>query len=175
MLKKNSAVASRSDTKTDIAAEALGTHRYGIAGGLQEGLGAELSPTVLLVDDDPDSLILLEFILDQFACNTVCRQDGQAALAYVRQNPPDLILLDIKLSDMTGLEVIKALQQEDLGQAIPLVAVTALASRRDRHRILQAGFVHYISKPYALESIEALLKQYLQLRKLPTTETFGAY
>lgn len=127
-------------------------------------------PTVLLVDDDPDSLILLEIILNEFSCRVVSRESGQSALAYAKQQPPALILLDIWLSDMNGLEVAKALQQEHGEKSIPLVAVTALASEDDRQTILQAGFTHYISKPYSLEAIETLLNQYLQWREEAVAE-----
>jgi len=123
-------------------------------------------PTVLLVDDDSDSLILLENILDQFACQVICQSSGQAALAYARQTPPELILLDIWLSDISGLEVIQSLRQDDATQQVPIAAVTALASHRDRDMILQSGCNHYITKPYLLEDIEAILQQYLQLRDI---------
>jgi len=121
-------------------------------------------PTVLLVDDDPDSLVLLENILDQFCCQVICQSCGQAALAYAQQTPPALILLVIWLSDMSGLEIIQSLRHNQATQMVPIAAVTALASHRDRDTILQSGCNHYIAKPYLLEDMEAVLQQYLRLR-----------
>lgn len=122
-------------------------------------------PTVAIVDDDTDSLVLLENILDQFHCHTVCLSSGHAALTYLLQSPPDLILLDIWLPDVDGLDIAHVLRQNSTTQLIPIAAVTALASQRDRELILRAGCNHYISKPYLLEDVEAMLQQYLQLRE----------
>lgn len=121
-------------------------------------------PTVLIIDDDNDSLVLLENILDQFTCNIVCQSSGQAALAYALQSPPDLILLDIWMPDIDGLEIARTLQQSSATRGIPIAAVTALASQRDRELILRAGCTHYISKPFLLEDMEAVLRQYLHLQ-----------
>jgi len=126
--------------------------------GLQETF------TVLVVDDDPDSLYLLEHILAQYACRVVCQSDGRAALDIALQLQPDLILLDIWLPSLSGLDILKQLRQHARGRSIPVVAVTALASERDRHLIMQAGCNHYISKPYELEDMEQTLSQFLSLR-----------
>ncbi|MEM6837026.1 MAG: response regulator [Cyanobacteria bacterium P01_C01_bin.120] len=126
------------------------------------GKAATRIPTVLLVDDDLDSLLLLQHILSQFVCEVVSRSDGHPALAYVRQTPPDLIMLDIWLGDINGLDIVSVLKQSPATQVIPIVAVTALARQSDRRTILQAGCAHYISKPYLIEDMEALLRQYLR-------------
>lgn len=123
-------------------------------------------PTVVIIDDDTDSLVLLENILDQFHCHTVGLSSGNAALTYLLRSPPALILLDIWLPDVDGLAIARTLRRHHATQMIPIAAVTALASQRDRELILQAGCNHYISKPYLLEDIEAMLQQYLQLREV---------
>jgi CheY-like chemotaxis protein len=76
---------------------------------------------------------------------------------------PDLILLDIMLPDMDGLEVIRCLKQISRTMTIPIVAVTALARATDREQILLAGCDDYISKPYMLEDLAALVYRYLNL------------
>lgn len=126
--------------------------------------GSQETFTVLVVDDDPDSLYLLEHILLQYACRVVCQSDGRAALDTALHLQPDLILLDIWLPSLSGLDILKQLRQHPRGRSIPVVAVTALASERDRQLIMQAGCNHYISKPYELEDMENALNQFLRLR-----------
>lgn len=145
----------------DGGLNASATHLTVVQTSVSDRHEATQVPTVLLVDDDFDSLLLLQHILSQFACKIVCKADGQTALAYVQQTPPDLIMLDIWLTDINGLDIVYTLQRSTLTRAIPIVAVTALARQSDRRTILQAGCTHYISKPYLIENMEALLRQYL--------------
>jgi CheY-like chemotaxis protein len=126
--------------------------------------GVSAKPIVLIIEDDADNLVLLENILDQFICEIVCLSSGTAALAYALQSPPDLVLLDIWLPDVDGFQVARTLRQHDATQAIPIAAVTALASQRDRELVLRAGCTHYLSKPFLLEDMEIILQQYLELR-----------
>lgn len=122
----------------------------------------EQTCTVLLVDDDPDSLFLLEHILAQFACQVICVTDGCSALETALTCLPDLILLDIWLPGMSGIEVVRSLRQNQATHSIPVIAVTALASDKDRSLILQAGCDIYVSKPYELEDVEAILERFLK-------------
>jgi CheY-like chemotaxis protein len=122
-------------------------------------------PTVLLVDDDPDSLTLLSFILETFSCNVICENSGEAALQRIRQQRFDLIMLDIQMPGLSGLEVVRMLRANPINATLPIVAVTALARPQDRAEILRAGCDLYISKPYLVEDIEALVGQYIQKRR----------
>lgn len=121
-------------------------------------------PSVLLVDDDADSLLLLDYILRQFICTPIFATEGPSALELARNLQPDLILLDIWLPGINGFEIARALRGDSATQTIPIIAVTALASEKDRQKILRAGCTQYISKPYFLEEMEALLNHYLSLR-----------
>ncbi|MGF1460855.1 MAG: response regulator [Leptolyngbyaceae cyanobacterium] len=123
-------------------------------------------PKVLAVDDDCDSLILLQQILTQFQCQVICKSQGLEALHWAKLRQPDLILLDIRLQDIDGFEIVRKLKQHVKTMTIPIVAVTALASQTDRQQLLNAGCNHYISKPYLLEEIEGLLTRYLQLKDI---------
>jgi CheY-like chemotaxis protein len=136
--------------------------------GGNPGPTATPMPTVLVVDDDADNLYLLSQILEPFTCTLVCAMNGQTALNLVEELQPDLVLLDIWLPGASGLDIVRAIRENPVTQSIPVVAVTALASAKDRAHILQAGFDLYISKPYLLEDMEAVLGVYLR-RNADTT------
>jgi CheY-like chemotaxis protein len=74
---------------------------------------------------------------------------------------PDLILLDVLMPYMDGIEVVTQLRKDSSTKAIPVIAVTALALKEDRERLLQAGFNDYIIKPYMIEDIEATVQRHL--------------
>lgn len=117
----------------------------------------------MVVDDDEDNLILLAYALEPLGCSIITAADGPSALQNAQTYHPDLILLDILLPYMDGVEVISQLRQDARSKTIPVIAMTALAKSDDRDRLLKAGFNDYISKPYMLEDIEALVRRYLRL------------
>lgn len=122
-----------------------------------------LRPLVLVAEDDADSLLLITYILDEvLGCQVASCKTGQAAIAQAQATCPKIILLDIILPDINGLEVARQLRQNPMLKATPIVAVTALARPEDRERILQSGFTDYISKPYMLDDIEAIVRRYLE-------------
>jgi len=118
-------------------------------------------PLVLAVDDNHDNLELLTQILDLFGCECVGAVDGYAAISAAVDRPPDLIVLDICLPDIDGIEVVKRIQQNPELRHIPIVAVTALAKAEDRDRILKAGCVEYLSKPFNIKDLEMVIRQHL--------------
>jgi len=118
-------------------------------------------PLILVVEDDEDNLLLLNSTLNLFGWEFINATNGQTALALAKSYTPDLILLDILLPDLNGLQVIECLKQDRRTQLIPVIAVTALARAEDREQLLLAGFHDYISKPYMLDSIEASIRRHL--------------
>lgn len=118
-------------------------------------------PVVLVVDDDEDSLFLLNHLLEQYACEVVSVSDGSEALAQVRSLQPDLILLDIWLPNMSGIDILRQIRIERLCPSTPVVAVTALVLEKDRELIFRSGFDRYICKPYDVVEMETLLNDYL--------------
>jgi len=118
-------------------------------------------PLILVVEDNEDNLLLLNSTLTLFGWEFIRTTIGQTSLALAKIHMPDLILLDILLPDLNGLEVITQLKQDYRTKAIPVIAVTALANIGDRNRILLAGFQDYISKPYMLDHIEASIRHHL--------------
>jgi len=121
-------------------------------------------PLILAVDDDEDNLLLLAYILEPFGCTLITAVDGIGALSLARTYLPDLILLDILMPQMDGIEVISELRKDSKTQTLPVIAVTALAIPQQRERLLLAGFNDYVSKPYMLEDIEATVQRHLRVK-----------
>lgn len=117
--------------------------------------------TVLAVDDNEDNLMLLTEVLRVFDCALLTATHGQMALILAQSCHPDLILLDVMLPDLNGEEVVYNLKDNPRTENIPVIAVTALAREEDRDRLLRAGCIDYISKPYMLEDLEARIRYHL--------------
>ncbi|MBN3907616.1 MAG: response regulator [Nostoc sp. NMS1] len=118
-------------------------------------------PLILVVEDHDDSLLLISYALESMGCRFICQTDCSATVLVAKEYQPDLILLDILLPGLSGIDVVRHLKQEPLTCTIPAIAVTALATREDRERIFKAGFDDYISKPYMIEDLEAIIRRVL--------------
>ncbi|MEC4990014.1 MAG: response regulator [Oscillatoria sp. PMC 1068.18] len=116
---------------------------------------------ILVVDDNEDNLLLLIFVLEQLNCSLITADRGQTALQLAETHQPDLILLDILLPDIDGIEVISQLRQNPKTKHIPVIAVTALATPPEREKIIAAGCDEYISKPFMIDELEAKVNYYL--------------
>ncbi|MGF1521182.1 MAG: response regulator [Leptolyngbyaceae cyanobacterium] len=119
------------------------------------------APVVLVVDDDTDSLVLACHVLEQFVCVPLCEMNGQIALDTILTHKPDLIIMDIRLPELSGLEIIRLLKRDETAHRIPIIVVTALAGRKNREAILCMGCDHYVTKPYLLKDLEKLMHSYL--------------
>lgn len=118
-------------------------------------------PLILAVEDHDDSLLLISYALESLGCRFICQLDSSTTLLVAKEHQPDLIMLDILLPGLSGIEVVHYLKQDPLTSHIPVIAVTALATREDRERLLKAGFDDYISKPYMIEDLEAVIRRML--------------
>lgn len=118
-------------------------------------------PLVLAVDDDRDNLELMSQILDFFGCSCLGALDGKTTLGAIRDRHPDLILLDIRLPDIDGIELIYQIKHDPKLVNIPIIAVTSLARPEDRDRILLAGCADYICKPFNLDTLEITIRRHL--------------
>ncbi len=116
---------------------------------------------ILVVEDNLDNLDLIEaFLEDEYSLSFAT--DGQMGLDKVMAEKPDLVLLDISLPKMDGVEVIKAIRKNDEVSSIPVIALTAHAMMGDREAFIKQGFTDYMSKPIQdedilIELIESLL------------------
>jgi two-component system, cell cycle response regulator DivK len=122
---------------------------------------ADQRPLVLVVDDNEDNLLLLSFVVEQLHCQILTAADGETTVNLAKLHQPSLILLDIMLPDIDGLEVFQRLRQNPDTKSIPVIAITAMAREQDRDRIILAGCDAYVSKPYLVDELELLLRGYL--------------
>lgn len=118
-------------------------------------------PLVLAVEDHEDSLLLISYALESIGCRFICQKDSSATVLVAKEYQPDLIMLDILLPTLNGLEVVRQIKQEALTKHIPVVAVTALATRENQKAIMGAGFDEYLCKPYMIEELEAVIQKIL--------------
>jgi CheY-like chemotaxis protein len=119
-------------------------------------------PLILVVEDHDDSLLLIGYALESLGCRYICQNDSSTTLLVAKDHQPDLIMLDILLPGLSGTDIVHYLKQEPLTAKIPVIAVTALATREDRERLLSVGFDDYISKPYMIEDLEAIIRSLLR-------------
>ena len=120
-----------------------------------------MTKTVLVVADNELNMKLFHALLEAQGYETLQTREGLQALALAREHRPDLILMDIQLPEISGLEVTKWLKEDDELASIPVVAVTAFAMKGDEERIREGGCEAYISKPISvshfLDTIRRLL------------------
>ena len=102
---------------------------------------------VLIVEDNPANMTLAVFLLESAGHTVLSATDAEAGLTLARDEQPDLILMDIQLPGMDGLEATALLKRDDATRAIPVIALTALAMKGDEERIRAAGCDGYIAKP----------------------------
>ncbi|MFI5492309.1 response regulator transcription factor [Actinoplanes sp. NPDC051859] len=116
--------------------------------------------TILLVEDDPDIRHLVSYKLGKSGLTVVAVPDGVAALREVRANPPDLVLLDVRMPRMSGIEVCRELRSGPLPD-VPIIMLTARSRPQDLEQGYAAGATDYIVKPFSprdlLERVEVAL------------------
>ena len=121
-----------------------------------------MTKTVLIVEDNELNMKLFHDLLDAHGYQTVQTRNGMEALDLARTHRPDLILMDIQLPEVSGLEVTKWLKEDDELRSIPVIAVTAFAMKGDEERIRAGGCEAYISKPISVSQFLATVKQFLK-------------
>jgi two-component system cell cycle response regulator DivK len=102
---------------------------------------------ILIVEDNPANMKLAVFLVESAGHTVLCAVDAEAGLALARDSLPDLILMDIQLPGIDGLDATGLLKRDDATRAIPVIALTALAMKGDEERIRAAGCDDYIAKP----------------------------
>ncbi|WP_068313920.1 response regulator [Polycladidibacter hongkongensis] len=117
--------------------------------------------TVLIVEDNELNMKLFNDLLEAHGYATLQSRNGMAALELAKTHLPDLILMDIQLPEVSGLEVTKWLKEDESLKGIPVIAVTAFAMKGDEERIRQGGCEAYISKPISVASFIGTVKSFL--------------
>jgi two-component system cell cycle response regulator DivK len=117
--------------------------------------------SVMIVEDNELNMKLFNDLLEANGYRTIKTRNGLEALDLARQTRPDLILMDIQLPEVSGLEVTKWLKEDDDLHSIPVIAITAFAMKGDEERIRQGGCEAYISKPITVSTFVETVKSYL--------------
>ena len=117
--------------------------------------------TALIIEDNDNNLELIRFILQQAGYRVRFAMTGLEGVQQALTIPPDFIVLDIQLPDINGLEVLKRIRANPIGQSVPIIAMTSYAMSGDKERLLNAGCTSYIEKPIdpmtVIAQIEAVI------------------
>ena len=122
-----------------------------------------MAKKILIVEDNDLNMKLFCDLLEAHDYITIQTRDGMAALELAREHKPDLILMDIQLPEVSGLEVTKWIKEDDELRSIPIVAVTAFAMKGDEEKIREGGCEAYIAKPISVVSFLETVKHYTEL------------
>ena len=117
--------------------------------------------SILVIEDNVSNMTLAVFLLKSAGHTVLTAADAEAGLALARERHPDLILMDIQLPGMDGLEATQLLKAAEATRAIPVIALTALAMKGDEQRIRAAGCDGYIAKPLSYQSFLAVVAEHL--------------
>jgi two-component system cell cycle response regulator DivK len=112
---------------------------------------------ILIVEDNPPNMRLAIFLLESAGHSVLSATDAETGLALARDEQPNLILMDIQLAGMDGLEATVLLKRAEATRAIPVIALTALAMKGDEERIRAAGCDGYIAKPLQYRELLATI------------------
>ena len=120
-----------------------------------------MTKTVMIVEDNELNMKLFNDLLRASGYETLLMRNGHEALAALKEQRPDLIIMDIQLPEISGLEVTKRIKQDEAIKHIPVIAVTAFAMKGDEERIRQGGCEGYLSKPISVTTFIQTVKSYL--------------
>jgi len=112
-----------------------------------------MARSVLVVDDEPNIVLSLEFLMKQAGLEVRTASDGQTALAAVQADAPDLILLDISMPNGDGFEVCRKIRENPVWQDVRIIMLTAKGRDSERERGLAAGADDYIIKPFSTHDV----------------------
>ncbi|WP_298003735.1 MULTISPECIES: response regulator [Anaerolinea] len=116
---------------------------------------------ILVIEDNPDNLELVRFLLEQAGFQVISAVDGLEGLEKARTQRPDLILLDMSLPELDGWHLAKQLKDAEQTASIPIIALTAHTLPGDRRRALEAGCDGFISKPLNVARFASQIEEYL--------------
>ena len=116
---------------------------------------------IMIVEDNERNLKLLRDVLGAHGYRTIDARSGEEAIAIVRSERPELVLMDIQLPGMDGVEALRELRRSGELTGVPIVAVTAFVMKEDRTRFLGAGFDGYLEKPVDIRALRSLVDSYL--------------
>lgn len=123
------------------------------------------APRILLVEDNPDNRNIYRVILEHTGYTVVEATDGEEALRAAREENPDLILMDLSIPKVNGLEVTRILKNDSATRRVPIIALTAFAMASDRLKAAEAGCDGYLAKPVEPRAVVEEVRQQLSLKE----------
>jgi two-component system, cell cycle response regulator DivK len=120
-----------------------------------------VTKTVMIVEDNELNMKLFNDLLQAHGINTIQTRNGLDAINLAREHLPDLILMDIQLPEVSGLEVTKWLKDDDKVKHIPVIAITAFAMKGDEERIREGGCEAYLSKPISVQKFLETVNKFI--------------
>jgi two-component system, cell cycle response regulator DivK len=124
-------------------------------------------PHVLVVEDNVKNLKLVKDVLEFAGLDVSEATSGEEGVDLARRLRPDIVLLDLQLPGIDGMEALRQIRADPATSALPVVAVTAFAMKSDRHRTLGAGFDGYIAKPISVRDFPDQVRSFLQTKSIP--------
>jgi CheY-like chemotaxis protein len=122
---------------------------------------------ILIVEDNAKNLKLIRDVLQFSGYEVVEARSGEEGVELAGKRAPDLVLMDLQLPGIDGIEALRRLRADPATKGVPVVAVTAFAMRNDRDRTLRAGFDGYVEKPISVRALPSQVKSFLH-RKEPS-------
>ena len=121
-----------------------------------------MAKKIMIVEDNELNMKLFNDLLEAHGYTTATTRDGSTAMDLARNEMPDLILMDIQLPEVSGLDITRQLKSEDDLKHIPVIAVTAFAMKGDEDKIKECGCEGYVSKPISIVSFIETIKNQLE-------------
>ena len=122
-----------------------------------------MAKTILIVEDDPKSMTLTRDLLKISGYETIQAFDGQQGVEMAKSAHPDLILMDIMMPKMDGLEATRIIKADEKTKHIPIIALTSYAMKGDREKTIEAGCDGYIAKPIDIKEVLKAIEHFLTL------------
>ncbi len=116
---------------------------------------------ILIIEDNQDNMYMIKFILEKNNLAVIMAETGVDGYTKAIKEKPDLILMDIQLPDINGIEVTRRIRQSSVGDSIPILAISSYAMTGDKQKALNAGCSGYIEKPINPETIMDEINKYL--------------
>jgi len=120
---------------------------------------------ILIVEDSPQNMRLLEMVLGAKGYTLLKATDGEEALDMAMREQPDLIIMDVQIPKLSGLEVTRKLRETPAFSHTPIIGITAYAMKGDRERVIESGCDAYLSKPISTRELPEVIAQMLLQRR----------
>ena len=120
-----------------------------------------MSKSVLIVEDNELNMKLFHDLLEAHGIDTIQTSEGNSVMDIAREKKPHLVLMDIQLPEISGLDITKMMKADDDLKEIPIIAVTAFAMKGDEEKIRESGCEDYISKPISVTDFLEVVQKYL--------------